>query len=101
VTAPLPDLVLYGRPGCHLCEDALAALRLVLADRVRRGLSVPLVLERDIETDDAWLRRYALTIPVVTYRDRVLELATTPPKLRRFLEEALDGAPAPDGDGAP
>jgi hypothetical protein len=101
VTAPLPDLVLYGRPGCHLCEDALAALRLVLADRVRRGLSVPSVLERDIETDDAWLRRYALTIPVVAFGERELELATTPQKLRRFLEDVLDGETISYGDGAP
>jgi hypothetical protein len=101
VTAPLPDLVLYGRPGCHLCEDAHATLDLLLADRSSRGRPVPAILERDIETDAAWLHRYALTIPVVAFEDRELALATSPTKLRRFLEIALDGADAPDGDRAP
>lgn len=88
---PLPHLVLYRRPGCHLCEDTRAALDLLLADRVARGLPAPEIVERDIETDDAWHRRYAFTIPVVALGDRELELATSPAKLRRFLEAVLDG----------
>ena len=52
-------LVLYGRPGCHLCEDAL-----VVIERVRAR--VPFALEqRDIESDDAWFKRYLERIPVV------------------------------------
>jgi hypothetical protein len=94
VSAPLPDLVLYHRPGCHLCEDARATLDLLLADRVARGLPVPALVERDIETDDDLHRRYALTIPVVALDGRELELATSAAKLRRLLEDALDGAPA-------
>jgi glutaredoxin len=91
VSAPLPDLVLYSRPGCHLCEDARAALEVLLADRAARGLPAPTIVERDIETDEGWHRRYAFTIPVVSLDGRELELATSPSKLRRFLEEALDG----------
>jgi hypothetical protein len=94
VTAPLPDLLLYRRSGCHLCEDARATLDLLLADRASRGLPAPSVVERDIETDEDWHRRYALTIPVVVLGNRQLELATSPAKLRRLLEDALDGAPA-------
>jgi len=94
VTDPLPHLVLYRRDGCHLCDDARATLDLLLADRASRGLPAPAVQERDIETDDAWLRRYAFTIPVVALGDRELELATSPAKLRRLLEDVLDGAPA-------
>jgi hypothetical protein len=97
VTDPLPDLVLYGRPGCHLCEDAHAILDGLLAHRRSRGLPTPELVQRDIETDDAWHRRYLLTIPVVAFGDRELELATSPAKLGRFLAEALDGPP----DGAP
>jgi hypothetical protein len=93
VTAPLPDLVLYGRDGCHLCEEARAALDLLLAERSARGLPVPSLAERDIDTDEAWHRRYAFTIPVVALGDRELELATSPAKLRRLLEDVLDGAP--------
>jgi hypothetical protein len=94
VSDPLPDLVLYRRPGCHLCEDARAALDLLIADRVARGLPVPAVVERDIETDEGWHRRYAFTIPVVALGDQELELATSPAKLRLFLEQVLDTDPA-------
>jgi hypothetical protein len=94
VTHPLPDLVLYRRDGCHLCDDARAALDLLLADRAARGLPAPAIQERDIEADDELHRRYAFTIPVVALGDRELELATSPAKLRRLLEDVLDGAPA-------
>ena len=50
-----PTLTLYGRPGCHLCDDARAAL-----DRV----GAPYV-EVNIEDDDALLKRYLERIPVV------------------------------------
>ena len=54
-----PTLVLYGRPGCHLCDDARAAL-----ERVRSR--VPFAFqERDITLDDALHRRYLVRIPVV------------------------------------
>ena len=49
------SLVLYGRPGCHLCDDARAVLR-----RVGHPFE-----EVDIESDDALLRRYLERIPVV------------------------------------
>ncbi len=93
MTAPLPDLVLYGRPGCHLCEDARVALDAILADRSARGLPAPTITERSIDGDDALQRRYAFTIPVVALGDAELELATAPSKLRRFLEQTLDGLP--------
>jgi Glutaredoxin-like domain (DUF836) len=92
VTDPLPDLVLYGRPGCHLCEDAHAMLVELLADRRGRGLPAPALVERSIEADDELQRRYAVTIPVVACGASVLELATSPTKLARFLAEALDGS---------
>jgi glutaredoxin len=53
------EVVLYGRPDCHLCDDA----RVVL-ERVRRELGFTLV-ERDIEADDALMRAYLERIPVV------------------------------------
>jgi hypothetical protein len=58
---PDPDLtvVVYGRPGCHLCEQALAVI-----ERVRKR--APFVLEqRDIEADDELFKRYLERIPVV------------------------------------
>mgnify|MGYP006378368619 CR=1 FL=1 len=94
MSAPLPDLVLYHRLGCHLCDDARATLGALLADRESRGLPVPAIVEHDIDTDQEWHRRYAFTIPVVVLGDRELELATSPAALRRLIEDVLDGAPA-------
>lgn len=91
VSAPLPDLYLYHRTGCHLCDDARATLGMLLADRGSRDLPVPAIVERDIDADDGWHRRYAVTIPVVALGDRELELATSPVALRRLLEDVLDG----------
>jgi glutaredoxin len=55
-----PTLTLYSRPGCHLCDDARAAL-----ERVRAR--TPFYLhEVDITTDDALHRRYLERIPVVS-----------------------------------
>jgi hypothetical protein len=92
VNAPLPRLVLYGRSACHLCDDVREMLGTLLAERAARGLPLPTVEERDIDTDEALHRRYALTIPVVALDGRELELVTSPAKLRRFLAETLDGA---------
>jgi hypothetical protein len=80
---PLPDLVLYTRDGCHLCDDARVVLRALL---VERGDSAPRLIERDIATNDDWHRRYLTTIPVLELGDRRLELATSPAKIRRFLD---------------
>jgi glutaredoxin len=49
------QLVLYGRAGCHLCDDARDVLL-----RVGHPFA-----ERDIESDDALHRRYLERIPVV------------------------------------
>ena len=98
MTTPLPSLVLYSRPGCHLCEDAHAALVMILADRAAHGLPSPVVQVRDIETDGDLHDRYMFTIPVVAFGHRELALATSPAKVRRLLAEVLDGAVAPAGD---
>jgi glutaredoxin len=53
-------ITLYGRPGCHLCDEAREALLRVRAH-------VPFTLrEVDIEGDDDLLRRYLERIPVVS-----------------------------------
>ena len=96
MTGPLPELVLYGRPGCHLCEDARATLEAILVNRLSRGLPAPALVERSIDGDDVLERRYAFTIPVVAFGGRELELATSPAKLRRLLEDTLDRARAGD-----
>lgn len=90
--APLPDLVLYSRPGCHLCEEARDAVQSALEDRAARGLPVPRVVERNIEEDPELHRRYLERIPVLELDGRRLELLVTASKVRRMLADALDRA---------
>ncbi len=52
-------VTLYGRPGCHLCDEARDAL-----ERVRLRVVFQL-RERDITLDDSLHRRYLVRIPVV------------------------------------
>ena len=54
------EVTLYGRPGCHLCDDALAVL-----ERVRANAPFDLRTV-NIEDDDALLRAYLERIPVVS-----------------------------------
>ena len=82
---PLPDLVLYGREGCQLCDDTREVVRALLAER---GNHAPRLVERDITTNDEWHRRFLTTIPVLERGDRRLELATSPARIRRFLDGA-------------
>ena len=95
MTDPLPDLVLYARAGCHLCEETRTVLEALLQDRAARGFATTRLVERDIEADPALHDRYALVIPVVAIGDREVQLATSPARLRRLLADALDAeAPA-------
>ncbi len=89
---PLPELYLYTRAGCHLCDEARALVQSLLEDRAARGRRTAAIRERDIETNPEWERQFFAAIPVVELGGRRLELATSPTKLRRFLDEALDGA---------
>jgi glutaredoxin len=52
-------VTLYGRPGCHLCDEARETLL-----RVRSEAPFEL-LEIDIERDDVLFKRYVERIPVV------------------------------------
>ena len=52
-------VTLYGRPGCHLCDEARSVL-----ERVRATHPFTLA-EVDIEADDELFKRYLERIPVV------------------------------------
>jgi len=53
-------VVIYSRPGCHLCEEAKAVIQ-------NAGCSDRFTLEEiDIESDHELLRKYKYDIPVVT-----------------------------------
>jgi glutaredoxin len=76
----VPTVVLYTRPGCHLCDDARAVL-----ERVRAATPFELV-ERDIDADDRLLRAYLERIPVVEIDGReAFELFVDEAELRRML----------------
>ena len=92
--APLPDLILYGRPGCGLCAEARDLILALLDERERAGRPTPTLTEIDIESDPDLERRLFTTIPVVELGDRRLELATSAAKLRRLLSDVLDAEPA-------
>jgi glutaredoxin len=54
------EVVLYGKPGCHLCDDAR---REIASVRARRPFELT---EVDITLDPALHARYGERIPVVT-----------------------------------
>ena len=56
----MATVVVYSRPGCHLCEEALAQIVALHEDGYRFELH-----EVDIESHDLLLRRYLERIPVV------------------------------------
>jgi hypothetical protein len=76
-------VVLYGRQGCCLCDDA----RLVL-ERVR--VRYPFELhELDIDADEALLRAYLERIPVVTVDGHeAFEFFVDETELERLLTRA-------------
>jgi hypothetical protein len=55
----VPRLILYGKPGCHLCDDARAAV-----ERVTAGRGVP-VEQVDVSRDPNLYARYGQRIPVL------------------------------------
>jgi Glutaredoxin-like domain (DUF836) len=94
MAAPLPDLFLYARPGCGLCDETRALIEALLADRRARNLPTPNLVERDIDTNEAWQRAYFTTIPVVELGGRRLETVTSLSALRRLLGDVLDREPS-------
>ena len=57
-----PRVTLYGKPGCHLCDDARVVVAQVCAELGEQFVEV------DITTDPELARRFAEEIPV-TYVD--------------------------------
>jgi len=56
----MTEVVVYSRPGCHLCEQALEQIVALRADGYLFELR-----EIDIESDELLLRRMLERIPVV------------------------------------
>ena len=91
-------VVLFGRPGCCLCDDARAVLERVRAEQPFE------LLELDIERDEKLLRDYLERIPVVTLDgEELFDFAVDEAVLRDRLARVrpmTDGEPAAE-DVAP
>lgn len=75
-------VTLYGRPGCHLCSDALALL-----EDIRAAGSHFEIDEVNIETDPELHRRFLERIPVIEADGTVLsELLPNRDTLLRSLD---------------
>ena len=76
-------ITLYSKEGCHLCENAKAAL-LSLEDEFEVTLS-----EVDITTDPQLFEKYKYTIPVMIVDETIeLDSRIDAHKLRRALGES-------------
>jgi glutaredoxin len=65
------QLVLYSKPGCHLCEG--------LEEKLRQIQGVELEI-RDITTRDDWFQRYEYEVPVVLMGDSSVPLPRFSPR---------------------
>jgi predicted thioredoxin/glutaredoxin len=80
-------LTVLVRPGCHLCEEAVAVLERLRADPALPELRIEQV---DIEADDALLRAYLERIPVVALDgEELYDFIVDEADLRSRLAEAV------------
>jgi glutaredoxin len=81
------EIIIYSRPGCHLCDDMKAVVT-----RVAR--TIPLSLrEIDISTDAALLAEYGLEIPVLLVEGKkAAKYRIGEEELRRVLAGRAGGA---------
>ena len=82
-------MIIYRRPGCHLCDDAALLLRDELAQRARAGLAPIEVQHVDISTDPELEARYRRRIPVFAIGDVESALVTNAQQVREFLARAV------------
>ncbi len=74
-------VVLYGKPGCHLCDEARAV---VTAVRARQPFDLE---EVDVSTDPELHRRYGERIPVLALDgDELFEFHVEADELARRLQ---------------
>ena len=81
---PKPHVIVYSRPGCHLCDEAKTVI-------LNSGCTHKFTLEEiNIESDDELLRKYKYDIPIVTidgveaFRHRV-----NPEQFRKSIKRSV------------
>ena len=77
-------VIVYSKPGCHLCEDAL---RLLQGLRDEFDLAIE---EIDITTDRALLKNYFDKIPVLWIDDQARERLAAPIRLEDVRAALLE-----------
>jgi len=80
----IPELILYGTSGCHLCDEALA---IVLPIAQASGITLHQI---DIADDDALETRYRLHIPVITHNNMELDWPFNAAQVIAFLHTHKD-----------
>jgi glutaredoxin len=79
-----PEVIVYTRTGCGLCEEAVGELR-----RLQRELAFT-IREIDIDAEDALREEYNDSVPVIAIGDRVISHAPIHPwELRELVERSL------------
>ena len=74
-------VTLYGKPGCHLCDDARAVIEQVRAEHAFE------LREVDISIDPGLFRQYGERIPVVAVDgEERFEFFVDPAELTRSLD---------------
>jgi hypothetical protein len=77
----MTEVVLYGKAGCHLCEEALAEIQAV---RARRPVELT---EVDVSLDPVLHAHYGERIPVVVVDDEeAFEFHVDGAELERLLD---------------
>lgn len=76
-----PEIVLYTRPGCHLCEVAKA--------EIRTAFPRVCIREVDVDSDAALAARYGEELPVgFVGGEKAFKYKVDPRRLRRLLQRA-------------
>jgi glutaredoxin len=79
------EVVLYGAPGCHLCEEARRALQ-------RLAIRTPFVFrEVDIHSDADLEKRWLFEIPVIEVDGRTVAQAPIDEAALAAVRRALGG----------
>ena len=78
----MAHVIIYSKPGCHLCEEAIRVLQRIQTQN-------PFALEEvNIQDDPTLLAEYGEQIPVVTLNGTFLfEYTVDETRLRQLLKE--------------
>jgi len=79
-----PHVIVYSRPGCHLCDEAKQA---IFDSQLQNRFTFT---EINIESDRELLRKYKFDIPVVTINGaEVFRHRVDPAEFKRLIQMKL------------